>query len=77
MPGVRKAGCRVNAPADNELVPGHDLIADNAQGGPEDPPPDMAGGAVLDQLLERDDAGRRQQPARPWAGLEDKRLTAA
>ncbi len=60
MPCVGKEGRRVDAPADNELVPGDYLIADNAQGGPEDPPSDMAGRPVLDQLPDALIAGERR-----------------
>jgi hypothetical protein len=52
MPGVGDQGGGVDAPADRELVPGNELVADDADNGTCDACPDEGCVAVLDQLAD-------------------------
>ena len=52
MPGVGDQRGRVDAPADDEFVPGHDLVARNADRGARDAPAQVRGGAVVDELAD-------------------------
>ena len=59
MPGVGDQRRRVDAPAHDELVPGHDLVADDAECRAGDAGADVGRVAVLDQLADALEPGER------------------
>ena len=67
VPGVGDQRGRVDAPADDELVPGDDLVADNADRGPGDARAHVRGVAVLEELADALIPGERR------AGPDDHR----
>src|SRR5450631_281468 len=57
VPGIGAERGGIDAPADQQLVAGHHLIADDAQGRPGDARADVGRRTVLDQLADALEAG--------------------